>query len=782
MHAAAPAPGGTETRPRPPSPRRRRPTLRVRLSRLAELLAGRVATLIVAAVALAMGMATFTLLATGLQRPNQVFALILANLVVVLLLAALLAVRITRVWMERRRAAAGARLHVRLVLLFSVVAVTPTIVVAVFSTVFFNLGIQAWFAEPVRTALQQSQSVARGYADEHRNNIRVDALGMAADLVRGGLRLMSTDPDGFLNFLATQTGLRGLTESMIYEPLTGQVVATAGGLAGLESSTPPEWATELARSGEVAVLGNDDQTKVRGVVMLETTPTLMLVIGRLVDPAILDHIVKTEAAVALYDRLDQNRTGLQVTFAVVFALVALAVLAGAVLIGLVLANQIARPVGALITAAERVRAGDLTVRVTEVNTGDDIAGLSRAFNRMTGELAAGRRELMEAYSQIDERRRFTETVLSGVSAGVIGLDPEGRIELPNRAATSLLGRDLLREVGRPLSEVVPEFAPMLAAAMAAPTQAHTAEIHLDSGREGSGRDGAGGQGGGGQRRTLLLRIGADRTAMPPDPDGTDQPDRVANFVATFDDITALQSAQRTAAWADVARRIAHEIKNPLTPIQLAAERLKRRFAREITSDPETFIQCADTIVRHVGDIGRMVDEFSRFARMPQPVIKPEDIGRVVREALILQRQARPDVVFTTDIPDQGPIAPCDRRQIGQAVTNLLQNATDSLAMRPPTNDGTAPTGHIAIGVALHGAEVVIVVADDGIGLPGQDRGRLTEPYVTHKPKGTGLGLAIVKKIMEDHGGRITIDDRTPEPDWPGTGAVACLYLPHKTAG
>ena len=740
----------------------RRDGLRARLSRLVELLIGRVSTLVLAAVALALGVATFVFLATGVQRPNQLFALILANLVVVLLLVALLSVRLTRVWMERRRAAAGARLHVRLVLLFSVVAVTPAIVVAVFSTIFFNFGIQAWFADPVRTALQQSLSAARGYAEEHRNNIRADALGMSADLVRGGLRLMSTDPNGFLTFLATQTGLRGLTESAIYEPVTGQVIASAGSMTGFESVVPPEWATELARSGDVAVLGSEDQTKVRGVVLLETTPQLMLVIGRLVDPSILDHIVRTEKAVELYDRLDQNRTGLQVTFAVVFALVALAVLAAAVLIGLVLANQIARPVGGLITAAERVRAGDLSVRVAEVDTGDDIAGLSRAFNRMTGQLAAQRGELMAAYSQIDERRRFTETVLSGVSAGVIGLDPEGKVELPNRAAGALLGRDLWRDVGRPMQEVVPEFAPLLAAAMAVPSQVHTAEVNLGPAN---------------QRRTLLLRIGADRTAQPPDAEGNEQPDRIANFVVTFDDITELQSAQRKAAWADVARRIAHEIKNPLTPIQLSAERLKRRFAREITSDPDTFIQCADTIVRHVGDIGRMVDEFSRFARMPQPVIKPEDIGRVVRESLVLQRQARPDVVFTTDIPDRGPEAPCDRRLLGQAVTNLLQNAADALAMRP---EGSGP-GHIAVGVGLHGDEVVIVVADDGIGLPGQDRDRLTEPYVTHKPKGTGLGLAIVKKILEDHGGRITLDDRVPEPDWPGTGAVACLFLPLRAA-
>jgi two-component system nitrogen regulation sensor histidine kinase NtrY len=731
-----------------------------RVSRLGDRLMGRVATLVLAAVALGLGVATFAVLASGEPRANAVFALVLANLTVVLLLGTLLAVRITRVWMERRRAAAGARLHVRLVLLFSVVAVTPAIVVAVFSTVFFNLGIQAWFAEPVRTALKQSLQVARGYADEHRNNIRADALGMAADLSRGGLNLLSTDPNAFLNFLGAQTGLRGLTESMIYEPVTGQVIASAGSMTGFDT-IPPEWATDMARAGEVAVLGSDDQTRVRGVVMLETTPTLMLVIGRLVDPGILDHIVKTEHAVAVYDQLDDNRTGLQVTFALIFALVALAVLAAAVLFGLFLANQIARPVGRLIAAAERVRAGDLGVRVPEANTGDDIASLSRAFNRMTGQLGAQRGELMEAYSQIDERRRFTETVLSGVSAGVIGLDPEGRIELPNRAADALLGRDLLREVGRPLAEVVPEFAPLLAAAMAAPSQPHTAEVNIGPATT---------------RRTLLLRIGADRTAAGDEPDA---PGRVVNFVATFDDITELQSAQRKAAWADVARRIAHEIKNPLTPIQLSAERLKRRFAREITSDPDTFIQCADTIVRSVGDIGRMVDEFSRFARMPQPVIKPEDIGRLVRESLVLQRQSRPELVFTTDIPDAGPVAPCDRRLVGQAVTNLLQNAADSIAMRVPPPEGALPPGHIAVGVAVHGDEVVIVVADDGIGLPGQDRDRLTEPYVTHKPKGTGLGLAIVKKILEDHGGRITLDDRVPEPDWPGTGAVACLFLPHK---
>ncbi|MDE2201062.1 MAG: PAS domain-containing sensor histidine kinase, partial [Rhodospirillales bacterium] len=703
---------------------------------------------------LVLGVATFVLLAGTVPRPNQVFALVLSNLVVLLLLGAALAARLTRMWVERRRGSAGSRLHVRLVLLFGGVAVTPAIVVAVFSTVFFSLGIQAWFNEPVRSAVQESVNVARGYLEEHRNTIRADALGMAADLARAG-RLLGTDANAFAQVLAGQTALRGLTDAVIFEPVTGQVIASAGLMADAGANLPPASAIAIARAGEVAVLGNTESTRVTAVVRLDATPMLLLQISRPVDPQILGYMKRTEQAAAEYHRLDTNRAGLQVTFALIFALVALLVLAAAVLIGLVLANQIARPVGRLITAAERVRAGDLAVRVPESSSGDELAGLSRAFNRMTGQLAAQRSELMDAYSQIDERRRFTEAVLSGVSAGVIGLDPQGRIELPNRVAGELLGIDLLGAIGRPLGEVVAEFAPLLAEAQAFPERPRTAEVQI-------GPPAA--------RRTLLLRIGADRSYERGDAEGVHG--RNFGFVATFDDITALQSAQRMAAWADVARRIAHEIKNPLTPIQLSAERLKRRFAREITSDPDTFIQCADTIVRQVGDIGRMVDEFSAFARMPVPVIRPEDVGRIAREALVLQTTGHPEITWVTDIPPRGPVAPCDRRLVGQALTNLLQNAADAVSMRP---DGGG--GRIVVTVQAVAGRAVLRVADDGIGLPTQDRARLTEPYVTHKPKGTGLGLAIVKKIMEDHGGQVVLQDRVADAAWPGGGTVAELWLP-----
>jgi two-component system, NtrC family, nitrogen regulation sensor histidine kinase NtrY len=717
---------------------------------LANILLGKVVTLVLATLAFAVGLSTFIFLARGSPfglQPGVSVGLVLANLSAVLLLGAVLAGRLTRVWVERRRGSAGSRLHVRLVLLFGGVAVAPAIMVACFAVAFFHFGIQAWFNDPVRQAVNESLQVSRGYLEEHRDNIRAVALEMANDLTRAG-QFLSADPSVFADILGAQTTLRGLTEVVIYDPLTRQVLAAAGLFAGMGVDPPPASVTNQARSGDVVVLAAGDGTRVQAVVRLDSTPPLMLMIGRPVDPQILEHMTRTEQAVAEYQRLDQNRSWLQIAFAWIFAIVALLVLLAAVLIGLVLATQIARPIGRLINAAERVRSGDLTVRVAEAPTGDELAGLSRAFNRMTGQLAAQRGELMDAYSQIDERRRFTETVLSGVSAGVIGLDASGRIELPNRAADELLGMDLLATIGRELADVVPEFADLLHEAAASPERARTEEIQIGPPT---------------RRRTLLVRIGADLSGG-----------RTDGFVVTFDDITELQSAQRKAAWADVARRIAHEIKNPLTPIQLAAERLKRRFTREIASDPETFSQCADTIIRHVGDIGRMVDEFSAFARMPQPVIKPEDVGRVAREALVLEKTARPQIAWRSEIPEQGPLAPCDRRLLRQAVTNLLQNAADAVAMREQETGRKG--GTIALSVEADQHDVRIIVTDDGIGLPQEDRTRLMEPYVTHKPKGTGLGLAIVKKIMEDHGGRLTLDDR---PD--GQGAVASLILPVKVS-
>jgi two-component system, NtrC family, nitrogen regulation sensor histidine kinase NtrY len=750
--------------------------------RIADLLLGRGMTLGLAVGALLLGIATFSVLSGGSpfgpMRQGSELGLMLVSLLVLLLLGASLAGRLVRVWAERRRGSAGSRLHVRLVLLFGVVAVVPSILVAGFAAAFFNLGIQAWFGDRVRTALEASRQVAQAYLEEHRNNIRGDALAMANDLNRAGSLLVSDQGRAFAQVLATHTLLRGLTESVVFDPTLGRVMARFGQTADFEVDPPPDWAVEIARQGDVAVLPDEQEGRVRAVVALDSRPVLMLLIGRPVDPEVVSNQQRAEREVDQYEQLDRNRYGLQVTFVMIFAIATLLVLLAAVLIGLVIANQLARPIGRLIVAAERVRAGDLATRVEEGAADEELSSLSRAFNRMTNQLAAQRGELMQAYRQIDDRRRFTETVLAGVSAGVIGLEADGRINLPNRRASELAGLDLDAAIGRPLAEVLPEFAPLLEAVRhggaAATERDRTAEIRLGPP---SGR------------RTLLARIGVEQHEGGGTAGSMDHRD-VRGYVLTFDDITELLSAQRKAAWADVARRIAHEIKNPLTPIQLSAERLKRRYLKEIRSDPETFKACTDTIVRQVGDIGRMVDEFSAFARMPQPVIRPEDLSQAVRDALVLQRHARPEIAYEVELPEAAPVVACDRRLVGQALTNLLQNAADAVAMRAQqeSDSGRArppgePMGHITVRVEPREEHVVIAVEDDGLGLPeGDERDRLTEPYVTHKAKGTGLGLAIVKKIMEDHGGRLVLEDRPRREEGTGAGARAVLILPWRQAG
>ncbi|MCH4090220.1 sensor histidine kinase NtrY-like [Acetobacter sp.] len=686
-----------------------------------------------------------------------------------LLLAVTSGLWVRRLINERQRdGTAGARLHVRLVALFGLVAVAPTIVVGIFATIFFDYGIQIWFSDRVNTALNEALQASRGYLTEHNANIRTEAFSLANFLVSAENELQSNgtdllhDPETLGQMLDSQATIRGLTEAVVYDPITNKVIA-AGGLlsrSGYDQPLPPPAATMMARTNDVAIYDSPDEKVVRAVVALGETPEMMLVITRPVDPEILGHMRKTEKVVADYKRLDNNRTKIQIIFVIIFALVTLLVMLAAALMGLTLARQIARPLGLLMDASHRVSEGDLSVRVPEEGRDDEIRSLSHAFNLMTDELASQRSQLMDAYEQINERRRFTEAVLSGVSAGVIGLDGLAHIELPNRVACDLLGKDLTECVGHSLVTVVPEFEPVLNALQSGDGRVQTQEVQI---------------GVPGSRRVLFVRAAAEM-----------RNNVVAGYVVTFDDITALQSAQRKAAWADVARRIAHEIKNPLTPIQLAAERLKRRFLREITSDPETFQQCADTIVRQVGDIGRMVDEFSAFARMPQPRMAQENLSSIIRDALILQQGAHPEIRYDVHLlQGGGPLLSCDRRQIGQTLTNLLQNAADAIAMTGRTVDVdsektdesasevTGSIGMIRLDVTEQDGRVHIVVTDDGIGLPREDRDRLTEPYVTHKPKGTGLGLAIVKKIMEDHEGTIELRDR---PDAEGTEATLILPL------
>jgi two-component system, NtrC family, nitrogen regulation sensor histidine kinase NtrY len=660
-------------------------------------------------------------------RPHLDALFLLVNLVLVLPLFAVVAWRLVQVWTERRRGLAGSRLHVRFVLVFGLIAVIPTIIVAIFSYLLFSFGVQAWFSERVRTALSESLAVAEAYLHEHQQAIRADVISMASDLNRDA-PMLSINPARLNQIVEAQAALRSLNEALVFDG-DGRILARTGLSFALQLEPVPDWALQQARAGDVAILTSDNDDRVRALVRLDGFGDVYLYVGRFVDPTVLSRMERTQRAVAQYEALETDRSNYQIAFSMLFFGVGVLLLTGAVWTGLTFATRMARPISALAAAAERARAGDLSARVPVGDSDDEFSSLSRAFNRMTRQIETQQSELLEANRQLDQRRRFTETVLAGVSAGVIGLDQNGRINLPNRSASLLLGTDLDQRIGEPLPDAVPEMAHLLEEAERRPDRLAESELHL-------ARDG--------RMLTLLARIAAERVEG-----------EVRGYVVTFDDVTQLVAAQRKAAWADVARRIAHEIKNPLTPIQLSAERLKRKYLKEIGNDPETFTICTDTIIRHVGDIGRMVDEFSSFARMPAPVMRDVDLAEILRQTVFLQRTATPDIRVELALAAPSLPMPCDSRQVTQALVNILKNAAESIQSRDPA----APPGQILVSARVEGHDTVVTVEDNGRGLPHEGRERLTEPYVTTRAKGTGLGLAIVKKIMEDHRGDLLLEDR-----------------------
>ena len=691
--------------------------------------------LAVAVIAVLAGAATFLVL-TGTAGPgitqDTLLVLLVVDVAIVLCLGGLVGYSIVKLWAERRAGAVGARLHVRLVTLFSVVAVAPAIMVAVMAALFFNFEVKSWFNERVRAAVDNSVAVAEGYLREHKQVIAGDAVAMANDLYRIWPAILSSS-GAAERAVDSQAALRSLSEAVVFDS-TGRVLARTG--LALESEPPPGWALDRASGGELVILTGNNDDRVRALIGLNTVPRAFLYVTRFIDPTVLRHLERTRQAATEYNRLEALRGDLQVMMAGIFVAFALLILFAAITVGLGLANRLARPISRLIAAAEQVRAGDLDVRVTPSGDEPELGSLMRSFNRMTEQLSQQHRELTGANRQLEDRRRFTETVLAGVSAGVLGLDAEGRVTLPNRSAATLLGLGRGELAGRSLDEAVPEMADLLDAARKRPDRRVEDQVTVR-------RDG--------ETRTLLVRIAAER--------GDD--DAAPGYVVTFDDITELESAQRKAAWADVARRIAHEIRNPLTPIQLSAERLKRKYAGEVTSDRATFEQYTDTIVRQVGDIRRMVDEFSAFARMPQPEPTMVDLRTLARDGVFVQRTAHPEVRFVLRLPESPVMCRCDARLVAQAITNLLQNAVEAIEGR----EGDVPPGEIVVSLSADAERIALAIEDNGRGLPVAERARLTEPYVTTRAKGTGLGLAIVKKIVEDHGGRLILEDR-------GAGAVA----------
>jgi two-component system nitrogen regulation sensor histidine kinase NtrY len=683
------------------------------------------------AVALLSALTTFVVLAglTPVVPTHGVVVVLLAfNAFTVFLLVLVIGRELWGVVLARRRGRAASRLHVRIVALFSLIAAAPAILVAVVASITLDRGLDRLFSQQTHSLIENSLIVADAYVREHVQFVRADAIAIAIELARAK-PLFDQSRDQFRQFLTVQASIRGLPGVMlldknlnVVEQVDSQITEslvkpTAEVLAGV-NDTEPQAAMFL------------DSNYIAAIIKLRGYDDLYLYIARLLDPRVLAQLRATQAGIAQYADLEARRFGIQIAFGLMYTVIALAVLLSAVWIGLNFANYLVAPIRRLIGAAQVVSTGNLYVQVPTRRSEGDLAQLGETFNKMTQELRTQRDDIVRARDLIDSRRRFTEAVLAGASAGVIGVDAESCISILNRSAERLIGRSEADALGRPLTEIVPELADMFTAARSGLQRLVQGQVTINrNGRE----------------RILSVRLTGEQSGAAE-----------RGYVFTLDDITDLVSAQRTSAWADVARRIAHEIKNPLTPIQLSAERLRRRYAPMIKEEPGgVFQQCTDTIVRQVDDIKRMVDEFSRFARMPKPVMTQEDVADTVRQVVFLQRVGNADIDIDVEIAEDPMPAKFDRRLISQGLTNIIKNATEAIAAVPPAELGR---GRIRVWAGREGDDIVIDVVDNGIGLPKENRSRLLEPYVTTREKGTGLGLAIVGRILEEHGGRIELGD------------------------
>ena len=681
-------------------------------------------------LALVSAFLTFVVL-TGLTRiePTREVAVsfILMNGATILVLVGIILREVWQVMQARRRGRAAARLHVQIVSLFSVMAVLPAVLVAIVANVTIERGLDRLFSGPTREVIENSLIIARAYMQEHAQLIRGDIIGMANDIGRAR-PLYDQDRQSFREFLTASAASRNLPGAMLIDKDRHVLESAETGIPLAFAAPPADFLSKLNENEpEIAVL--PEQNYVAALIRLRAFNDTFLYVARRLDPHVVDQLKQTEASVAEYAEIEARRLGVQVNFALIFAVIALTILMASILLGLNFANSLVTPIRRLMGAAHMVSTGDLHVQVPVLRSEGDLAQLGETFNKMTQELRTQRDELVNASELIDSRRRFIEAVLSSASAGIIGVDASGSVGILNRSAEKLIGHAESETLDHPLSDVLPELDDMMKTARESTQRLVQGQITIN-------RDG--------HERNLSVRVTAEQTSQTRD-----------SYIITLDDITELVSAQRTSAWADVARRIAHEIKNPLTPIQLSAERIRRKFGKSIVEDKAVFEQCTDTIVRQVDDIRRMVDEFSRFARMPKPVIEGEDVADTVRQAVFLMRVGHPDVDIEADVKEEPLRAKFDRRLISQALTNIIKNAAEAIEAVPAEELGR---GRIDVIAAREKDDIVIDVIDNGIGLPKVSRARLLEPYVTTREKGTGLGLAIVGRVLQDHGGRIELHD------------------------
>lgn len=655
---------------------------------------------------------------------HVLWIVLLLDIVVLLLLSIVVARKLVALWIKRKKGLQKARLHVRLTMVFGALAVAPAIVMTLFSVIFFHVGIQDWFSTRVKTALDESVLVAQSYLEEHKRLVGRDASLLAQDL-KGFLPYLLENPKEFNQYLTVMGGLRSMTEAIVFDD-HHDVLGKSELTFALEFEPIPSIAIEEASHGNPVVLTNQHD-RVRALIQISQYPERYLLVGRAVDPHVLNHLHKAEHTISDYKTLEGKRIGFEVIFIVLFSLVALLLLLVAVWVGLVVSGQIIRPIECLMEAADAIREGDFSVRVHEDSRDDELSLLSQAFNRMMSQLEANQGALLEVNQQLEERRRFIELTLSGVSSGVLGLNAQYEVNFINEAAVSLLGKSRGGGYGDPIGSFLPEIQPLLALATAHPGIPQEEEILFRFSNA--------------VPKTFLVHgvaHGKERDLQ--------------GYVITLDDVTHILATQKQEAWSDVARRIAHEIKNPLTPIQLATERLKRKYL-DYVDDPETFQTYIDMIAKQVTHIQTMIGDFLSFARMPSPTMKQLDLKQLCREACLFHETSFKGKIHVS-LPENPLYYMGDESQLIQALTNVLKNAKEAL------EESSTPHPEIFLTLKIEKGRPVIELIDNGPGFPFATHQDVTEPYVTTRSGGAGLGLSIVKKIMEDHGGSLEVDNAT----------------------
>jgi len=681
---------------------------------------------------------------------NVVIASAGVNSLFVIGLAILIGREIARLLKARRRGRAAARLHVRIVVLFSIVAITPAILVAIFASVTLNVGLDRWFSLRTQSIVSSSMAVAQAYMMENASYLQGQTVSMSNDLERNRA-LYSLDRTGFADLMTRQARGRGMLGAFLVRA-DGSTIVQAEVTTEKPLPAIPKDALASSAAGQPTLIPPGVTNLVGAIIKLDDIPGAFLYTIRAVDPKVMAALRLMEENTAEYKSMEASRASLQFAFAVLYLGFALIVLLAAIWTAIAVADRIVRPIRLLIGAADSVASGNMNVIVPVRAADGDVGNLSRTFNKMISEIRSQRDEILEAKDEVDDRRRFIEAVLSGVTAAVIGVEDDRRISIVNPSAELFLALPAADLIGKPLAEVAPEIDQVLTEAASRYRNDFRKSINLmRSGTE----------------RTLNIQVTREEA----------RDDAKESYVVTLDDITDLVIAQRSTAWADVARRIAHEIKNPLTPIQLSAERIKRRYGRQIAEDDRAvFDQCTDTIVRQVEDIGRMVDEFSAFARMPKPTKEVTDLRGILRDAVFLREMGNNHIAFQREFGDKPLQGMFDSRMLGQAFGNLIKNAVEAIEGVPADEKREQPKILVRAAYDEVRDRFIADVIDNGRGLPVENRHRILEPYMTMREKGTGLGLAIVKKIIEEHGGQLELHDAPADFDH-GRGAMIRVLLP-----